>query len=293
MRSIREKANAKINLYLDVISRREDGFHDIKTIMHSVDFGDDITVSVTPSAVPEVSLSVVGNRYLPTDNRNLASRAALLYLERAKLSYQVNIKIIKRIPVAAGLAGGSSDAAAVLRALNRIFDKLFTINALNEIAGELGSDVVYCLYGRAALCEGRGELITKIKCSVDAYVVIAIANEHVSTPQAYKALDELYSDFDGSVPRCEGDRFDIMYNSLKENKLDVGGLFNIFESAVLPFCRGAERAKARLISLGARGAMMSGSGPSVFGVFDTFEEAKRASIAMREEGFKTYYAKIL
>ena len=293
MRSIREKANAKINLYLDVLSRREDGFHDIKTIMHSVDFGDDITVSVSPSQEREVSLSIVGNRYLPTDNRNLAYKAALLYLEKAKLNCQVNIKIIKRIPVAAGLAGGSSDAAAVLRALNRLFDKFFTINALNEIAAELGSDVVYCLYGRAALCEGRGEVITKIKCSLEGYVVIAIANEHISTPQAYKALDEIFSNFDGSVSRGEEGYFDIIYNSIKENKLDTRGLFNIFERAVLPSCKGAANAKTRLIELGAKGAMMSGSGPSVFGVFDTFEAAKRASLTMREEGFKAYYAKIL
>ncbi len=293
MRSIRERANAKINLYLDVLSHRDDGFHDIKTIMHSVDFGDDITVSIAPSLVSEVNLTVVGNRYLPTDGRNLAVKAALLYLERARLTYRVNINIVKRIPVAAGLAGGSSDAAAVLRGLNRLFNKLFSINALNEIAAELGSDVVYCLYGKAALCEGRGEKITKIKCTLDEYVVIAIANEHVSTPTAYKALDEKYSNFDGSVPRGEGDAFDIMYNALRENRLDVRGMFNLFESVVLPVCVRAKEAKERLVSLGAASAMMSGSGPSVFGIFTSIEDAKRACIAMRGEGFKAYYAKIV
>ncbi|MBO5945444.1 MAG: 4-(cytidine 5'-diphospho)-2-C-methyl-D-erythritol kinase [Clostridia bacterium] len=294
MKTVKERANAKINLYLDVLSKREDGFHDIKTVMHSVSFGDEITVNVKPSAQSSVRLTVEGNRFLPTDGRNLAVRAAYLFLEKAGLTADVEIRMVKRIPVAAGLAGGSTDAAAVLRALNKIFDKFFSIPALNAIASELGSDVVYCLYGRCALCEGRGELITKIKTRLDGlYTVIAISNEHMSTPTAYKALDVAFSDFDGTVISDGEGRFKSLINSLGENNVSADGLYNIFETAVLPMCPGATAIKARLLEEGAIAAMMSGSGPSVFGIFNTFEDSKRACMALRQAGFKAYYARMI
>ena len=141
MQVIKEKACAKVNLYLDVIARREDGFHDIKTVMHSVSLCDEVTVSYSPSQKTQVRISVQGNQYIPTDARNLAVRAASLYLEKAQLSADITIALKKHIPVAAGLAGGSSDAAAVLRACNRIFGRLFTERALAKMAAELGSDV--------------------------------------------------------------------------------------------------------------------------------------------------------
>lgn len=293
MKTVKERANAKINLYLDVLSKREDGFHGIKTVMHSVEFGDDITVSVEPSRESAITLSVVGNKFLPTDGRNLAVRAARLFLERAGLTATVNIRMVKRIPVAAGLAGGSSDAAAVLRALNKLYGRLFSHTALNAIAAELGSDIVYCLYGRCALCEGRGEIMTKIRTSLNAYAVIAIANERVSTPVAYRALDELYHDFDGSVASLGEEKYKRLYNSLLENKLDTDSLYNIFEGAVLPTCEGATRARARLLEEGAGAAMMSGSGPSVFGIFDTAQEARRVCFLLRGEGFRAYFAKLV
>lgn len=294
MKTVKERANAKINLYLDVLSKREDGFHDIKTVMHSVTFGDEITVSARNSTESTVRLSVEGNRFLPTDGRNLAVRAAYLYLERAGLTADVEIKMVKRIPVAAGLAGGSTDAAAVLRALNKIFDKFFSITALNQIAAELGSDVVYCLYGKCALCEGRGELITKIKTRLDGYfAVIAISNEHMSTPTAYKALDVAFSDFDGSVASDGEEKFVKLINSLSQNSVDRDGLYNIFEAAVLPMCPGAEAIKKHLLREGALASMMSGSGPSVFGVFESFEDSKRACTALRRLGFKAYYARMI
>ncbi len=291
MATVKEKANAKINLYLDVLSKREDGFHDIKTIMHSVAFGDVITVSADPSFETTIRLSANGSRYLPTDSRNLAYRAAELFLERAAITANVEITLEKRIPIAAGLAGGSSDAAAVLRALNKIYGKLFSIKALNSIAAELGSDVVYCLYGKTALCEGRGEILTKINDFPELYVVIAVANEHVSTPQAYKKLDMLFSDFDGSVPTGGESCYQKLVSSLDAGTLDVSGLFNVFEKAVLPDCKGAYRAKARMLALGARAAMMSGSGPSVFGLFSSFEDARSACGILRKEKFKAYYAR--
>ena len=291
MPTVKENANAKINLYLDVLSKRDDGFHDIKTVMHTVAFGDRITVTSEPASETSIHLFSNGSRYLPTDSRNLAYRAAEMFLAKAAINANVEIVLDKRIPIAAGLAGGSSDAAAVLRALNKIYGKLFSIKALNAIAAELGSDVVYCLYGKTALCEGRGERITKLYNFPELFVVIAVANEHVSTPAAYKQLDALFSDFDGSIPTGGEEHFSILMNSVKNGNLDNGGLFNVFEQAVLPECKGASAIKSRLVELGARAAIMSGSGPSVFGLFSNLDEAKSACATLRREKFKAYYAR--
>ena len=289
MTTVKERANAKINLYLDVLSKREDGFHEIKTVMHSVRFGDEITVTSVPADKTTVKVNVIGARFLPTDNRNLAVRAAYLFLEKAKLSAEVTITLVKRIPIAAGLAGGSSDAAAVLRAMNKIHSKLFSISALSSIASELGSDVVYCLYGKTALCEGRGEKITKLPVTLKAAFVIAIANERVSTPFAYKQLDAIYSDFADKKSKGEGLYCELV-ESLKKGKINSAAIFNIFEDAVLPTCEGAAKIKSELLKLGAKGALMSGSGPSVFGIFDSIEEAKNACYALRRMKFKAYFA---
>ena len=159
MTVVKELAHAKVNLYLDVISRREDGFHDIKTVMHSISLADTITVSLSASKETSVRLQIVGNRHLPTDMKNLAVRAALLYLEKSGINASVEIKLEKCIPVAAGLAGGSSDAAAVLRAMNRLCGKMFSEKALYSMAAELGSDVPYCIYGK------RGVAFIKINNS--------------------------------------------------------------------------------------------------------------------------------
>ena len=293
MKTIKETANAKINLYLDVLSKREDGFHDIRTVMHSVSFGDTVTVTATPSDTTTVTMSVEGNRFLPTDSRNLAARAAYLFLERSSITASINIELVKRIPVAAGLAGGSSDAAAVLRALNKLYSRFFTVSALNDIAAELGSDVVYCLYGRCALCEGRGEIMTRLNVKVPGYVVIAIGNEHMSTPTAYKALDTIYSDFDGTRQTGGDECFARLMPALRENTIDPAGLFNVFEEAILPLCPTASAIRARLVELGARAAMMSGSGPSVFGIFDTFQDAVSACMELRKERCRAYHAKFV
>lgn len=290
MTTIKERANAKINLYLDVLSKREDGFHEVKTVMHSVKFGDEITVTSLPAEKTTVKLSVIGCKFLPTDIRNIAVKAAYLFLERAKLTREVTIKLIKHIPVAAGLAGGSSDAAAVLRALNKIHSKLFSVSALTALAAELGSDVAYCLYGKTAFCEGRGEKITKIPTSITSAFVIAIANERVSTPAAYKELDRIYSDFSGDIKTSGEEKYRLLCDSLTRGEIDSRGLFNVFEDAVLQNCSGASAIKAKLIELGARGAMMSGSGPAVFGIFDDITEATKAARILREMRFKAYYA---
>lgn len=290
MNAVKEYANAKINLYLDVVAKRDDGFHDIKSVMHSISLSDEITVTLTPSKTREVRIKLEGGRFLPTDSRNLAVKAAELYLECAGAFARVDIKMKKNIPVAAGLAGGSSDAAAVLRAMNKLYSRLFTDRALSLIAAELGSDVPYCLFGKTALCEGRGEIMTRLNNTLNLHLVVAIANEHISTPSAYKALDEIYSDFDGSVSSGGELYYERLIDSIEKGELINGSLFNVFEAATLPICRGAQTIKSRLIELGATAALMSGSGPSVFGIFNTKYEAEQAKERLISEGFTAHYA---
>lgn len=290
MKVVKEFANAKINLFLDVIGRREDGFHDIKTLMHSVSLSDVITVSCSSASETEIGISVSGNRFVPSDGKNLAAKAAALYLGRANIKAKVNITLVKRIPVAAGLAGGSSDAAAVLRAMNKLYGRMFSQKALYSMAEELGSDVPYCLYGKTALCEGRGEKITKLPDTLKLYCVIAVANENMSTPAAYSALDRIYSNFDGSIKTFGEEKYKLLEESLKEGKLTREGLYNIFEDAVFPICKRAYFLKERLLELGARASMMSGSGPSVFGIFESLEDAKAACAVLRSERVTAYYA---
>ena len=276
MISVKEYAYAKVNLYLDVISKREDGFHDIKTVMHTVSLADEVTVAVKAAQRPSVRLTVIGHAKLPTDSRNLAVRAAELFLSSTLISAEVNIRLLKRIPVAAGLAGGSSDAAAVLRALNKAFRRPLTEKRLLAIAAELGSDVPYCILGGTALCLGRGEIIERLPEKLKLNFVVAVADEYVSTPMAYSELDRIYSDFTGERNDGSASCYDAIMLSASDGKITKDKLFNIFEKAILPTCFGAESIKSKMIELGATHSLMSGSGPSVFGIFPDRTSAEAA-----------------
>ena len=291
MKAVREIANAKINLFLDVIARREDGFHDIKTVMHSISLSDELTVVFKPSSVTNIKMLVKGSRFLPTDSKNLAVRAAALYLDTLGKTADIDITLKKRIPIAAGLAGGSSDAAATLRAMNRLFDKAFTERALYAMAADLGSDVPYCLYGKTALCEGRGEILTKLPDTLKLNVVVAVANAHVSTPAAYSELDKLFSSFDGTVYTGGDGYYEALSVALRSGNARLPELFNVFENAVFKSCPGALKIKNQLLNLGAQVALMSGSGPSVFGIFEKESDAMAACASLRNEKITAYYAK--
>ncbi len=280
MRAVKERANAKINLFLDVISKRDDGFHDIKSIMHSVSLCDEVTVAYTPSKNTTVKLSLNSGKFLPTDDKNIAVKAAHLFLSKAELTANIEITLDKKIPIAAGLAGGSSDAAATLRAMNKIFGKMFSNRALLKMAAELGSDVPYCLMGKTALCEGRGEIITRLSDSLHLNVVVAIADEHVSTPVAYSVLDDMYSSFDGSASTSSEKHYEEMKEWIEAKKKPQHELYNIFESAVLPDCPGALQIKSQMKELGAEYTLMCGSGPSIFGIFKSEADANIACDAL-------------
>ena len=273
---VHEKAYAKINLYLNVTAKRPDGFHEIETVMQTVSLCDELAVSLTPRDRAEVKLSVCGAD-LPTDKSNIVTRAAELYLARSGKVGRIDISLVKRIPIAAGLAGGSADAAATLRAMNRLFNDYFSDSELLELAAELGSDVPFCLHGGCAVCRGRGEIIEPLSAYRDLHLVIAIADgEQVSTPLAYRALDAMYSDFDGSI---------------KNDAPAISELYNIFENAVFATCSMAELLKERILALDATASLMSGSGPSVFGIFDSEAAAKTAADMISADGARAYYAR--
>ena len=291
MNAVKEKAYAKINLYLDVLSKREDGFPGISTVMHSVSLYDEITVTLLSTSKCSVKLSLEGNKRLPVDSKNLSFRAAELFLSRSGINAELHISLNKRIPVCAGFAGGSSDAAATLRALNRLFKRPFTDKALMKLAEELGSDVPYCVVGGTALCEGRGEIITRLPNTLQLHIVTAIGKEYVSTPAAYSALDSLYSSFDGSLPTGGDIHLARLLSAINGEVPMPRELFNVFESAVLPTCPIAEGVKARMLSLGAVCSLMSGSGAGVFGIFDSEGTALSAAEELKKEGVSAHYAK--
>ena len=266
-----EKAYAKINLYLDVLSKRSDGFHDIVSVMSRVSLADTVKVCASESEKTNIKITVYGAD-LPCDNKNIAYKAAERYLEKAKIAADIDICIEKIIPIGAGLAGGSADAAATLRALNRIYSAL-SEEELITIASELGSDVPFCLVGGTALCEGRGEKISKLHHK-ERHLVISIGNESVNTAEAYRELDRIFNDF--SEERKP------LFNPFEEVKL-----FNIFEVTAK---ESTLTLKEKLLSLSATGTLMSGSGPSVFGIFENKRDAEIATESLRNDGYRAYYA---
>ena len=276
-----EKAYAKINIFLDVISKRQDGFHDILSIMHAVSLFDTVRVRAERSEKSVITLRTNGAA-LPSDNRNIAYRAAEVFLNKSKICSEIYIEIDKNIPIGAGLAGGSSDAAAVLRALNKIYP-VFDFEALLEIAAELGSDVPFCLLGGTAVCCGRGEQMTSV-VSPELNLVIAIGNSSVETAKAYAALDKLYSDFSDRKGKSS---FNELISVTQKGGLS-DFLYNIFEDAAA-----AEvlELKNRFIELSATASLMSGSGPSVFGIFEDEKTAILAYEALLSDGYRAYLAK--
>jgi 4-diphosphocytidyl-2-C-methyl-D-erythritol kinase len=269
-------AYAKINLYLDVLACRDDGFHELLSVMHAISLHDDIILYYTPAHVSSITLQIFGSR-LPIDRRNLAYRAAEAFLEATGKAARVHITIRKRLPIAAGMAGGSSDAAATLRALNVAAGEPLTQDALLSLAASLGSDVPFCLVGGTQICRGRGEKMTPLSLKEPLHLVVLWGREHVSTPRAFAEMDEYYHRFDGSVAHgtAANRLFDVIENGRLADAPEL--LYNAFEPVVLPACPEAAAMKSRLLELGAYAAFMSGSGPSVFGLFRTQEEARQAA----------------
>lgn len=268
------QACAKINLFLDITGRRPDGYHLLTGVMQSVSLADTVTISLSPADEDSVRLTC-SDRALPTDRGNLAFRAAEAFLAHTradggrKMALQATVHIEKHIPYPAGLAGGSTDAAAVLRGLNRLAGDPLDAAALEMLGGKLGADVPFCIRGGACITEGVGDVLNPCPPLPDCDILIACAGEGVSTPEAYRALDAAYGSFAPEFCQPRTEQQDALLSALAHGDLSGIGahMFNLFESVILPQHSTAAGLYAALTAAGACGVRMSGSGPSVFGLF--------------------------
>ncbi len=273
------KAYAKINIHLDVCGKRDDGYHDVELVMQTVSLCD--RVSVELSAETDI-VCECSNPQVPTGQENIACRAARLFLDSIGKSAGVKISIDKHIPMAAGLAGGSTDAAATLVALNRLCGKPLGEAELCALGSRLGADVPFCICGGTLFTDGRGDVLHDFPTlSENTAIVIACGGEGVSTPWAYRMLDKKYNDFKHYKKRgTEGLRDALLSD---DSKLFYKHMFNIFEEPVFAERPVAADLKAAFMKNGALCSMMSGSGPSVFAVFNTKEEAQAACCAIKKQ----------
>ena len=289
MALIQVSAYAKINLFLAVGDLRPDGFHDILTVMRRTSLSDDVILETVADGHSEITLTVTGGDTVPTDKGNIAYRAAEKYLSVAGITDSVRIAIEKRIPVGAGLGGGSADAAATLRALDGIYGAL-SEEKIHEIALSLGSDVPFCIFGSTAVCEGRGEIITPISDARDMHLVIAMKGRSVSTPRAFKLLDEMRGGEKTDIEKSKEHLEELLKYLSKDGKLP-SILYNSFELALGEAESDVLYLKQRMKDLGATRTLMSGSGPSVFGIFPNKDSAERCIEALCAEGVRAYYSK--
>ena len=275
MDTIRLKARAKINLGLDVVRRRKDGYHEVKMVMQMLRLYDQIDIEKTQ----ESGILVRSNlSFLPTDERNIAYKAAKVMIDQFGLEQGVIIRIEKHIPVAAGMAGGSTDCAAVLYGMNKLFGLRLNQKKLRELGVKLGADVPYCLMRQTALSEGIGEILTPISPLQDCPILIAKPSVSVSTRHVYEhlKLDEqtMHPDIDGIVTAlADGDLYGV-----------TDRMANVLETVTVPEHPVIDEIKKQMMASGAVNALMSGSGPTVFGIFDDEEKAKKACEDMKASG---------
>ena len=285
-RSIQVFGYAKINLHLDITGRRDDGYHTVNTVMQTVSLCDKITVTLREDGEIFAVCNVDG---VPTDEKNLAVRAALLLRDAVGGSFGAELRIEKSIPMAAGLAGGSADAAATLTGLNRLLGEPCSEKALCEIGSRLGADVPFCIVGGTRFAEGKGDLLHAFPAMPDCAIVVVCEGEGVSTPWAYRCLDERFGNFSkefGYAPKS----MDALKRALEaKNPKDIARtMFNIFEAPVLAERPVAAELRELFLASGALGAMMSGSGPSVFAIFASDEDAESAVKILQKKGYRGF-----
>lgn len=276
------EAPAKLNLTLDVLGKRPDGYHDLKMVMQSIALTDTLRLEDNGGQGLRVRSNL---HFLPCGEKNLAAAAALrFYRALGRDPRGLDISISKSIPVCAGMAGGSSDAAAVLRALNGWEGEPFTPAELAQVGEQVGSDVPYCVLGGTALAEGRGEVLTPLSPLPPCWVVVCKPEFSVPTP-------ELFGRIDGCRVRRRPDTDGVLAALEEGDLLGVAmRMYNVFED-VLPERQRARVAEIKnvLIQHGALGANMSGTGPTAFGLFNDREQGEQAAAALREQFHETFF----
>ena len=283
MDTIYEGALAKINLTLDVLGKRGDGYHDLQSIMQTISIRDDITLHL---GTGESWKLVCDKDWVPTDERNLAWKAAKVFFETlGKDPNGLAIEIVKRIPGEAGLGGGSADAGAVLRALNRYYDSPLSVYALCELGAQVGSDVPFCTLCGTAMVEGRGERLRKLPDIPEMFFVVCKPDFSVSTPELYQKLDETAI---AHRPDQRAMEAAIAKGDLAEIADKLG---NVFEPVVISQHLELNYIKSILNSYGSYGQQMTGSGSAVFGIFDSFEYAAVACTMLKDNYSEVFISK--
>ena len=278
MTTLYEGAFAKVNLTLDVLGKREDGYHDLQSVMQTISIRDDVEIDVGTGKPWTLECS---REELPQGEENLAWKAAKIFCDTMKIDPDgLAIRITKRIPSGAGMGGGSADAAAVLRGLNRAFDNRLSAERLEELAAEVGSDVAFCVRGGTMLAHGRGELLSELPDMPKCIFVICKPQFSISTPELFRKLDQVslrrHPDTAGLISALE-------QGNLREL---CCRMYNVFEDVNDRRMRTVAAIKSVLIDKGALGAVMTGTGSAVFGVFSDKTEAEGAREELkREHGF--------
>ena len=267
------KALAKINLGLDVLGRRQNGYHDVRMVMQTIYLYDNVTLYKTEEPGIKLETNLF---YLPIDENNIAYKAAKMLMDEFDIQEGVRIVLDKHIPVAAGMAGGSSNAAAVLVGMNRLFALGLNQEKLMERGVKLGADVPYCIMRGTVLAEGIGEILTPLPPLPKCYVLIAKPNISVSTQMVYEKLDaqviEQHPDIDGLLEGLE-------QQDIRKIASSMGNVLELVTIGEYPII---EKIKQAMKDAGALNAMMSGSGPTVFGIFDDRKVAKEAQEKLKQ-----------
>ena len=270
---MKERAYAKINLCLDVVGKREDGYHDLKMIMVPINFYDVLEMEFAPDTTLELNRD-----YLPINDKNTIIKAIHIMQEKYNITEEFCCRLEKHIPTRAGLAGGSADAAAAIRMINRMCNLHLTKDEMIAVGKEVGADVPFCILNRPAFVEGIGEKITTFSCSPDFYLLLIKPRKGVSTAEAFHIVDEQ----EGIHPDCKA-----MQEALEYNDYDgiISSLGNSMENAAMTLVPEIRKAKQDLLDLGFDGVLMSGSGSTVFGITKDVELLDRSIDILKKKKY--------
>ena len=277
MDSLKLKAYAKVNLAIDLLGRRDDGYNEVKMIMQTIDIFDEISISKIDRGI----VIECDDERIPRDSSNIAYKAASIMFSRYSINGGVRINISKNIPIEAGLGGGSSDGASVIEGINILFDLNLDLNTMLEIGKEVGADVPYCIFKNTALASGIGEKVTRISNFDGVDLVIVKPDFGVSTKEVYK-------EFDYSLPKVRPNFWALLLAIENKDVCDVASnMVNVLETVTRKNNPVIGDIESDLLKMGAKGAMMSGSGPTVFALFENSKVAKAAYDKLKEN--KAYH----
>ena len=281
-----EKAYGKINLFLDLIGIRENGYHDIYTVMQSVSLHDIISLEVEPDVPFEVSLYCDGAELSCGDDNLIVRAAKRMQSLHPTIRGAHRFALQKNIPIAAGMAGGSADAAATLLAINELTEFSLPQKVLLEIGSRLGSDIPFCIQSCTAFANGKGDILHPFPPMPHCYILVCCAGEGVSTPFAYRLLDDIHNGFGENSSYIPQD-MTTLKNAMENSDISAvcSSMYNIFDEPILSVRPVATQVKKIMLESGAMGAMMSGSGPSIFGIFNSKDAAEFANKELQKYGY--------